>query len=237
MPTPVTARDDARFAAQNFLLLMIGGFFLVLLSRSGTADFAVSRIFFDSSAGIFPLREMPVFAVAGHTGLRWLALFIWCSSVVIAVASIWVAALREWRPPLIFFCVTVALTTLLAALLKMTSAHSCPWDLQGFGGTAHWFPLFDAPVFGSGPGRCWPSGHSAGGFSLMAGYFALCRNHRAIARIALVVALGLGALMSFVQVARGAHFLSHCLWSLWIAWFCSLACFSVWRLNRRSAGR
>jgi membrane-associated PAP2 superfamily phosphatase len=148
-----------------------------------------------------------------------------------------VAPLREWRPPLVFFCMTVALTTLFVALLKMTSAHSCPWDLQGLGGAARWFPLFDSPAFDSGPGRCWPSGHSAGGFSLIAGYFALRRNHRAFACMALVFALGLGALMSFVQVARGAHFLSHCLWSLWIAWFCSLGSFLVWRLNGRSAGR
>lgn len=237
MPTPVITRNDARFAAKNLLLLMVTGLFLVLLSRSGTADFAISRIFFDSSTGTFPLKDMPVFAVAGHTGLRWLALLIWCSAVVIAVASIWAAPLREWRSMLIFFCVTVALTTLFVALLKMASAHSCPWDLQGFGGTAHWFPLFDTPVSDSGPGRCWPGGHSAGGFSLMAGYFAFRRNHRAIARMALVFALGLGALMSFVQMARGAHFLSHCLWSLWIAWFCSLVGFLIWRLNWRSARR
>lgn len=230
-------RDDTRFAAKNLLLLMVTGFFLVLLSRSGAADFAISGIFFDSSTGTFPLRDMPAFAVAGHTGLRWLALLIWCCSVVIAVAGIWVMPLREWRSPLIFFCVTVALTTLLAALLKTASAHSCPWDLQDFGGAARWFPLFDTPAFGSGPGRCWPGAHAAGGFSLIAGYFAFRRNHRVIARTALVFALSLGALMSFVQVARGAHFLSHCLWSLWIAWLCSLACFSIWRLNWRSAGR
>lgn len=237
MPTSVIDRDDARFAAANLLLLAAAGLFLVLFSRDGAADFAVSRIFFDPSTGSFPFKEMPVFAVGGHTGLKWLALCIWLFSAVFAVAGIWVASLREWRSPLVFFCVTVALTTFFAALLKMTSAHSCPWDLQGFGGTAHWFPLFDSPAFDTGPGRCWPSGHSAGGFSLMAGYFAFRRNHRAIARIALVFALGLGALMSFVQMARGAHFLSHCLWSLWIAWFCSLGSFLIWRLSLRSTGR
>lgn len=237
MPTSVIDRDDARFAAKNLLLLAAAGLFLVLFSRDGAADFAISRIFFDLSTGTFPLKEMPVFAVGGHTGLKWLALCIWLSSAVFAVTSIWTASLREWRSPLVFFCVTVALTTLFVALLKMTSAHSCPWDLQDFGGMANWFPLFDSPAVDTGPGRCWPSGHSAGGFSLIAGYFAFRRNHRAIARIALVFALSLGALMSFVQMARGAHFLSHCLWSLWIAWFCSLVSFLIWRLNWRSAGR
>lgn len=237
MPTSVIDRDDARFAAKNLLFLTAAGLFLILFSRNGTADFAISGIFFDLPAGAFPLREMPVFATGGHTGLKWLALFIWLSSAVVAVAGIWAVPLRGWRPPLVFFCVTVALTTLFVALLKMTSAHSCPWDLQGFGGTAHWFPLFGSPAFEPGPGRCWPSGHSAGGFSLVAGYFAFRRNHRAIARVALAFALSLGALMSFVQMARGAHFLSHCLWSLWIAWFCSLVSFLIWRLNWRSAGR
>lgn len=215
-------RKDMQFAAINLFLLAITGFLLIWLSRGGVPDFAVSRFFFDPVAGIFPMKDAPLFTLGGHAGLKWLVLCIWASGVVAAVF------MREWRSPLVFFCATVVLTTLIVALLKMTSAHSCPWDLRGFGGTADWFPLFGQPV-SPGPGRCWPGGHAAGGFSLLAGYFAFRGSHRMIARIALVVALGLGTLMSFVQIVRGAHFLSHNLWSFWICWFCSLAGFMVWR--------
>ncbi|MBX9903113.1 MAG: phosphatase PAP2 family protein [Burkholderiales bacterium] len=226
-------QKDARFAATSLFFLAVSGILLVWLSRDGTVDFAVSRFFFDPVAGIFPLKDVPLFAVGGHTGLKWLALFIWLSGALAAATSARVILLRRWRSPLVFFCVAVVLTTLVATLLKMASAHSCPWDLKGLGGAADWFPLFDLPVATTGPGHCWPSGHAAGGFSLIAGYFAFRRSHRLLAGIAFVLALGLGALMSFVQIARGAHFLSHNLWSLWIAWFCSLMSFLIWRVQIR----
>lgn len=208
------------------------GFLLEWLSRDGALDFAVSRIFLDPVAGIFPLKEEPLFALGGHAGLKWLVLCLWVSGVVTAVF------MRMWRSPLVFFCLTVALTTLVVALLKMADAHSCPWDLRGFGGAADWFSLFDLPVL-PGSGHCRPGGHAAGGFSLIAGYFAFRGSHRFIAGIALAAALSLGLLMSFVQVARGAHFLSHNLWSFWIAWFFSLISFVVWRayLSVGSEGR
>lgn len=221
-------RKDVRFTALNLCFLAVTGFFLAWLSRDGAIDFAVSRFFFDPVAGAFPFKDAPLFASGGHTGLKWLVLSVWLFAAAAA------ASMRQWRSPLVFFCLTVALTTLMVALLKMTSAHSCPWDLREFGGAVDWFPLFDWPAFPAGPGHCWPGGHAAGGFSLIAGYFALRGNHRIAARIALVAALGLGALMSFAQIARGAHFLSHNLWSFWIAWFCSLICFWVWRAYLRA---
>ncbi len=223
-PSEVINRKDAQFAVINLFFLAVTGLLLVWMSRDGAIDFAVSRYFFDPVAGAFPVKDAPLFASVGHTGLKWLVLSVWLFSAAAA------AFMRKWRSPLVFFCITVALTTLVAALLKMNSAHSCPWDLRGFGGTVDWFPLFGSPAFPSGPGHCWPGGHAAGGFSLVAGYFAFRGNHRVLARSALGAALGLGALMSYVQIARGAHFLSHNLWSFWIGWFCSLAGFLIWRV-------
>lgn len=222
---------DTRFAAINLFLLVVTGIFFVYLSRDGTVDFAVSRFFFDPVAGLFPRKDAPLFAVGGHTGLKWLVLLLWLSAAATAAASARTGSLREWRSPLVFFCITVVLTVSVAALLKMTSAHSCPWDLRGFGGAADWFPLFDTPTSPAGPGHCWPAGHAVGGFSLIAGYFAFRGSHRFIARIVLAAALSLGLLMSLVQLARGAHFLSHNLWSFWIAWFCSLVSYLIWRMQ------
>ena len=38
------------------------------------------------------------------------------------------------------------------------------------------------------------------------------------ARLILLFSLVMGAVMSAVQMARGAHFLSHNLWSVWLVW-------------------
>jgi membrane-associated PAP2 superfamily phosphatase len=34
--------------------------------------------------------------------------------------------------------------------------------------------------------------------------------------------------MSLVQVARGAHLLTHNLWSLWLAWLCCCVGYWLW---------
>lgn len=221
-------RGKARFLAAHLIAFALAGALFLWLSRNPALDFELAEIFFDPALGRFPLKDAPLLAVAGHTGLRWLVIAIWLSAVVLAAASWKVAALRHWRGPLLFFSIAVAATSLSASLLRAASAHSCPWDLYAFGGAANWFPLLDAPGAAPGPGRCWPSGHASGGFALLAGYFALRDGNQALARIALGVALGLGVLMSLVQMARGAHFLTHNLWSLWIAWLCCFAGYLVW---------
>jgi membrane-associated PAP2 superfamily phosphatase len=222
-------RAESLFLSFNLAALAVTGAALVWLSRHPGIDFALAGYFYDPALGRFPLKDAPLLAQAGHTGLRWLAISVWLAAVVLAAASWKAAALRGWRGPLLYFTLAAAATTLAVGLLKYTSGHSCPWDLVPFGGQAHWFPLLGTPEGAPGPGRCWPGAHAAGGFALLAGYFALRDAHRAAARGALGAALALGALMSLTQVARGAHFLTHNLWSLWLAWLCCLAGYCAWR--------
>ena len=60
----------------------------------------------------------------------------------------------------------------------------------------------------------------------MAFYFVLRERHRGRAWCALALAILVGALFSFGQEARGAHFLSHDLWSAFIVWFIELALYT-----------
>jgi membrane-associated PAP2 superfamily phosphatase len=61
------------------------------------------------------------------------------------------------------------------------------------------------------------------GFALFGLYFALRRGRPAAARAALVAAWVIGLAAGAVQIARGAHFASHVLWSAWVAWAVTLA--------------
>ena len=114
----------------------------------------------------------------------------------------------------------MALAAITVAVLKHYSPYSCPWDLAEWGGR------WPAP----GPGRCLPAGHPVTGFMLFGLYFAL--PERRGARLALVAGWSIGLAAGAVQVARGAHFASHVLWTAWIAWAVTLAAAS---LARRSA--
>ena len=71
------------------------------------------------------------------------------------------------------------------------------------------------------PGRCWPGGHAAAGFTLFALYFVWRDRNPRLARAGFVFALTLGTVFSISRMLQGAHFFSH---NLWTALFCWLIC-------------
>jgi len=117
----------------------------------------------------------------------------------------------------------LAVTTLLALLavstLKSVTGISCPWDLAGFGGVAryasHWTQILQAD---GGSGRCFPAGHASAGFAFAGGWFVFRRNAPRIAWAWLGAALAAGFVFGIAQQIRGAHFMSHTLWTAWLCW-------------------
>jgi membrane-associated PAP2 superfamily phosphatase len=112
------------------------------------------------------------------------------------------------------------LSTGLVALGKQLSNRHCPWDYDRYGGAVPYGGLFAEPPAQCKPGRCFPAGHAAGGFALMGLYFVSRRKVWALAGLG--AGLLLGAVFGFGQVARGAHFVSHNLWTAAICWAVSL---------------
>jgi membrane-associated PAP2 superfamily phosphatase len=100
--------------------------------------------------------------------------------------------------------------------LRRMSATSCPWDLTEFGGTARYVSHWALVAIDSGPGRCFPSGHAVSGFALCGAVHAWRTHRPAWARAGLSIALALGLLFGITQVLRGAHYVSHVLWSGWL---------------------
>jgi membrane-associated PAP2 superfamily phosphatase len=75
--------------------------------------------------------------------------------------------------------------------------------------------------------RCFPGGHSSSGFALFGLYFLCLKRSRRQALAALALAITIGGLFALGQEARGAHFLSHDIWSAAIVWFACLGVFSL----------
>ena len=172
-------------------------------------DRAVMALAYDPALGRFPLQHSYALNAFGHVGLKWTMLGLW-------------AACALWRP-LRRGAIYMAVAAIAVTLLKQASAHSCPWDLADYGGTAAWYPLLADIPANAGPGRCLPAGHPVTGFMLFGLYLAIRPTRPALARAALVVACVIGIAAGAVQVARGAHFPSHVLWSAWVAWVATLA--------------
>lgn len=193
-----------------------------LVARSGL-DFQLSALAFSPAQGGFPLRDAWLTSVIGHKGLKHLSVVLWFGLLGVALAS------RAWRREALHAALGAALAAAAVSVLRGWSAHSCPWDLLEFGGAAQWFPVFGEASADPGPGRCLPSGHASSGFALVSLYFALRDAHPRLARWGLALALTLGLAAAAVQVARGAHFASHALWTAWVTWALNVVLYALIR--------
>jgi len=201
-----------RWLALQAAGLALAALAIWLLARSGL-DFRISALAYSSAAHGFPLKDAWLFAVLGHSALKYFAVGVWCALLVVAAAA------PRWRRPALHAWLGIALAAFAVAGLRELSAHSCPWDLAQFGGTAQWFPVFGEV----------PAAHASTGFALFALYFALRDLQPRLARWALAAAWVLGLTAAAVQVARGAHFASHALWTAWIAWALNVGLYALIR--------
>jgi membrane-associated PAP2 superfamily phosphatase len=172
---------------------------------------------FGGPAG-FPLRDNWWLSEVLHAGMRNVA---WAITCVLCVLVVWPVGPFRRLPFHRRF--QLALGGLIAsatvALIKSGSHTSCPYDLSAFGGLAqyrsHWNGWTSSD---GGGGHCFPAGHASVGFAFVTGWFALRRDLPALARAWLALALVTGFGLGFVQQVRGAHFMSHTLWTGWICW-------------------
>lgn len=134
---------------------------------------------------------------------------------------------RPWRRRALYFALTVILSVGLVGAAKAFSSRHCPWDVDRYTGHAPYTPLFVPLPPGVRPGHCFPSSHAATGFGLLGLYFVFRDRSRRRALLGLAAGLAVGGLFSFAQLVRGAHFLSHDLWSAAICWAVALGMYAL----------
>jgi membrane-associated PAP2 superfamily phosphatase len=123
----------------------------------------------------------------------------------------------------------------LVPLLKRFNATSCPWDLAEFGGQAAYVPHWLLGVTDAGPGHCFPSGHAVAAFAFFGAYFTWRHQRPRLARLILAAVLVLGVAFGWAQWIRGAHFVSHTLWSAWLCWVIGAVTARLWPADSGSA--
>lgn len=112
---------------------------------------------------------------------------------------------------------SAALVPLVTSLLKQASSAHCPWDLARYGGVQPYVRVFEALPAGAAVGHCLPGGHASTSLWLVAfAVFWLPHDPRKAAWVA-GAGLAVGFAMGWMQQLRGAHFLTHTLWSAWVA--------------------
>ena len=200
------------------LAIALAGFLALLLWDLAGWDLAVVRLF--GNANGFALRDHWLTAGVLHQGGRWVATGMAVMLLVNAVRPLWPRLTRRERWGAVAL---TAVSLILIPLIKHGSATSCPWDLAEFGGTARYVSHWSFGVLDGGPGHCFPSGHASSAFAFFSLFFMLRRAYPVQARLALMGVLVMGVLYGGAQLARGAHYPSHTLWTAWICWALAVA--------------
>lgn len=216
--------------------LIPAGLALAAVFVHGTGiDERISLLFFDAGASAFPARASVALEWVGHRLARSAVVALWLTLLAVAVAASLTPSPRHLRAVLWTTLAAMALGPCIVVLLKNLNSVHCPWDLKRFGGYADFSSSW--LVSSVQAGRCFPSGHASGGFSLVALMFAgIAAGSPRVRVIGLAAALTAGCVFSIVRIAQGAHFLSHNLWSAAIDWCVAALAFALliaWRCEQR----
>ena len=213
--------DGRRFLLRQTAALTAVAIALVVLFGNSDLDRIVAHWFFDDVQRTFPLVNHWLLTTVLHDGARAISA-VAALTLVGLTASAWLAArparLRSRRHELLFVAVGTLAAAALVGALKHFSTHVCPWDLTDFGGLATYRPLFTAPTALHAVGGCLPAAHPLTGYAWLCVGFALYPTARTRALQVWSLALAFGTVCGLVQIMRGAHFLSHVLWSAWLVW-------------------
>ncbi len=184
----------------------------------------------------FVLRDHWWMAKIMHAGARNVG-WIFLVAMLIGIWRPWGALRALAKADRVSLFLSVLSALLSVTLIKGLSQTSCPWDLQAFGGPAPYVSHWNLWVSDGGGGHCFPAGHASTGFAFMAAYFGLRQNNTPGAMKWLVLAIGVGFVLGISQQMRGAHFMSHTLWTAWLCWtvgWISHVLFHAIRHNKKS---
>lgn len=202
-------------------LLLMG---LMLLFDMTTIDFQLAHLFYQPGEGFIGRNSYWLENVL-HDRVKQAVIVLAVLLFMAFVVSCVYAPLRHLRRPLGYVVLALSLTSSVVTPLKIATGVHCPWSLSEFGGVETYTPLLAHRAEAIKPGLCWPGGHASTGFSLLALFFALRDRRPRTARVALLLALTLGTVLSLGRMAQGAHFLSHNLWTLLIDWMICVLCY------------
>jgi membrane-associated PAP2 superfamily phosphatase len=190
-------------------------------------DVTIARaVFFDSAhaqwigAGSWVINDLV------HTGGRWTIRVLLAMSLSFWIATCVEPSWRALRRPAAFFTIAALLSMGVVGLLKTLTNVDCPWDLAPFGGRFPYIELFGDRPDALRAGRCFPAAHASSGYALLALYFTLRERHAGLANLGLALGLLTGLTFGLAQQARGAHFVSHDLWSAFLVWTVTLSVYA-----------
>lgn len=218
LPLRVRMSSDARFRLTH-LALPLGVLALLIAAESlGGWNERWADYLFAAQGHRWAWRDAFLTETLAHRAGHALSVLTWCATLVAWIVAMRRETLRAWRRPLGYLLLSVLVATSLVGFIKHWSNMDCPWDLARYGGARPFIGLLGTRPVGLSRGICFPAGHASSGYAWVALYFFLAVVKPRWRWIGLGMGLGTGLVFGLSQQLRGAHFLSHDLWTLAICW-------------------
>ena len=198
----------------------------ILLEYSGL-DLLLIQPFFDASTGKWPYKSHWLASGILHTGGKNFVVAIAVGIFLVFVLSFFVECLKPYRKGAAYLLTASLAGPAIVSICKHMTHIYTPWDLAVFGGMHPYIRIFDAVPEGAKAGMAFPAGHSSGGFAFFSLYFLALAYKPSLRYAGLCFALALGFAFGIAQQIRGAHFLSHDLFSLVICWYAALMVYQI----------
>lgn len=202
----------------------------VLFEATGI-DLAIQDRLFDFANGAWIVdAKEPVARALFYNGPKFAIIAAAVALLVLAVGPTrWREGAGFSRPVLWVALLTLITVPVLAGAGKATTNVFCPSEIRRYSGDVAYVKVLERFPAGDQParkGRCFPAGHSSGGFALMGLLWLRRGRHWRSA----CVALGLftGWAMGGYQMLKGAHYLSHTVVTMLLAvcvlllWRCAI---------------
>jgi membrane-associated PAP2 superfamily phosphatase len=155
-------------------------------------------------------------------------------ALIVFIAGFFKPIFLSYRPTALAIIISLILIPSTVALIKHNSHKYCPNLLKYYGGLATDGDINSHQhASGMPKANCFPAAHPGPGFALMVmGSVATTHRRRWLGYSSGFV---LGCFLSFVQIARGEHFLSHCIATFLIALFLCMIIQHTYALYRNKA--
>lgn len=204
----------------------------IILEASG-ADIRLADKIYAWEGGSWALKNAWITKTVIHQTGRNLSLFLALIVIAGLITTFISTKVRKYRRELVYLLCAAGGSSILISLLKEITHVSCPWDFDRYGGEIPYESVLSQIIHASGEG-CFPAGHASGGYAWLALYFLGTYKNSNLRWIGLTFALCVGIVFGFSQQLRGAHFISHDLWTLGICWLFSLLLFKLMLIGKTS---
>jgi len=193
-----------------------------LLISTYNIDQVVADYFYQLQGGTWAWKNSWLAEQFFHKGGRNLSIALALVCIAFLAATYFYKAYEQYRKPLLFLVLAVAGSSASISIFKATFAVSCPWEFARYGGNLHYHTVIEQLFLRNGSG-CFPAGQASAGYSWIALYFVGLYYQASWRWLGLAAAIITGVVLGTAQQIRGAHFISHDIWTLAICWFFSLS--------------